>query len=95
MPFDKSAKRADAVAPEIRGHSLAEYVEKELQINSFELEDTRTFGSMVHIQAQLENGKEVKLYSFSGVVIEQLGQLEPYLPVIVTVTKTGDYYTIF
>lgn len=95
MPFDKNARKADDVAEDIRGLPLDRVLDVPIQINSFTVEDTAKYGNLAHIEGQSEDGSPLKLYTFSAVVIEQLQQLEKFFPVVVTVTKPGEYFQLF
>jgi len=95
MPFDPKATKAEEAADQIRGKSLDSVLDKAIQLNSFTIEETQKFGNLAHIEAQDYDGNLIKLYTFSEVVIEQLQQLEPFFPSVVTITKPGEYFQLF
>jgi len=95
MPFDKKAQDAVEVAKGLRGVPLDEVLDTQLQLNEFTVKPSRSFGQLVNLYCQTEDGEKIKLSTFSEVVADQCEEVAAMLPLIICPKKTANYFTIF
>ena len=93
----KGFKRADEVAKP-SGISLATAFNTDLLLKSFKLKDGTFEGrpaQTANLLCEDAEGREITLYTFSRVVIDQLGDIAEQLPIIITPKDKGKYISIY
>lgn len=78
-----------------QAESLEAYDGIELLLDRFELSDTLSFGKKANLFCRDEADREVKIFTFSQVVVDQLNGIADQLPCLITIEKHGNYYTIY
>jgi len=94
MAFPKGSKRVEDVAPDLIGHKLNEFVGVDLLLKDYILDETRTYGQVMRLRCERENGTEVEIYTFSKVVADQVMKLKDVMPVIIKPRQEADYFTL-
>lgn len=94
MPFPKDVKRIEDAAPDLVGHKIDEFVGVDLMLKSYKVDDTRTYGQVLRLSCETEDGNPVEIYTFSQVIADQVEKLSNLLPVIITPHKEADYFTL-
>jgi len=64
-------------------------------LKSTEVKENVQYGDGVVLVCDTEDGKEVKILTFSQVIAEQLEALVGYLPLIIRPINNGTYFTIY
>jgi len=95
MSFPKDTKRARDKAAELRGHPIQDYDGIDLLLNTFEVFSSGNFGERITLYCKTEAGEDVKLSTFSGVIIAQARDMKDELPIIITPANNGNYFTIY
>jgi len=95
MPFPKGVREAGDVAKELRGSPISNYDGTTLLLNSYKVTESGNFGKVIVLECEDEDGGEVKMSTFSEVVIKQVEEIGEKLPLLITPRKVSNYYTIF
>ena len=95
MPFPKDVKRPGEV-PEIPIlHKIDDFNGKELMLKSVEVKHVEQYGDGTILHCENADQLPIDIFTFSGVIIEQLVALADHLPLIIKPLNNGTYYTIY
>lgn len=95
MGFPKELKHAAEITKDQRGQDVSKFLGIPLMLESYQIKPSRSFGALTSLECKNEEGEKVKLSTFSGVIADQAQRLEGLLPLLITVSKVANYYTIY
>lgn len=95
VPFPKGIPKAADIGKDLSGYPLEDYDGIALLLKGYDFKEVEQYGKRYTLYCENEDGKEVKLATFSAVIAEQLSDLAELLPVLIIPRKVENYYTIY
>jgi len=95
MPFPKGVKRPTDNPDIPLVHRIDDFNGQELLLKESAIQPNQQYGDGLMLYCETEDGKAVKILTFSQVIAEQVAVLADHLPLIIKPLNNGTYYTIY